>query len=449
MTPRPLHPARALLLALLLCAPAASARAQDDAPGGWREMQAQLRDAVRDTAGHGEDPGRLSALGRALLRLGRWNDAEKVLRRVLAARPDDRSALAGLGKMALYRHRVAEAESLLAAAGDAEGAVRDLYASRLRRGDWKGAAALAEAAGDAGHLPLLERLQSVDAFVLRPGPEAAELGFERAFPVPLVRVKLNGQQVLAAIDPGSPNVLVDRSALGARGIDRVPGERAVFWVGSHVAARNGIARRIELGGITIANVPVAITSLHRYSLDVNPMGRDIGLVIGLPLLERLGVTLDFPRQRLELRRGGVPAADGYEQRVPWERWTANHLVVWGSIGGGRRLSLIVGTGLPGGGFGGPADVFDELGLRPGKMSNLMRGPGMLMQGRPWVQVGVPTLSVGSVVGERVNGWLGAMDPGEAWRQGTRLDGLLGPEWFRGRRVTFDWDRRELVIQGRD
>ena len=39
-----------------------------------------------------------------------------------------------------------------------------------------------------------------------------------------------------------------------------------------------------------------------------------------------------------------------------------------------------------------------------------------------------------------------MDPGEAWREGARLDGLLGPDWFRGRRVTFDWEKHELVFE---
>jgi hypothetical protein len=432
-------------LALFACAGAIAAAAQDDAPASWREAQTMLRDAVRDTVGRGEDPGRLSALGQALLRLGRWNDAEKVLGRVLAIQPADRPTLAGLGKMALYRHRPAEAESLLVAAGDAEGAPRDLYAARLRRGEWKGAAELAEAVGDEGNLPLLERLQEVNAFELLPGPETATVGFERSFPVPLVRVKLNGRQVLAAIDPGCPHVLVDPSAMRANRLERLPGERAVFWIGSHVAAGNALAQSIDLGGIALANVPVASTSLHRYSIDVNPMGRDIALVIGLPVLERMGLTMDFRRQRLELRRPGI-AAKARGQRVPFERWTENQLVVWGTIGGGRRLSMIVGTGLPGAGFGGPNDLFDELGLRAGKMSNLMRGPGMVLQGRPWTQVGIPTLSLGGVVGDRVSGWMGAMDPGEAWREGVRLDGILGPEWFRGRRVTFDWEKHELLIE---
>lgn len=444
MTDRMRLGALVLILALLACAGASVATAQDDAPANWREAQTLLRDAVRDTAGRGEDPVRLATLGQALLRLGRWNDAEKVLNRVLAVRPDDRPTLAGLGKLSLYRHHVAAAESLLVAAGDAEGAARDLYATRLRRGEWRAAAELAEAVGDEGHLPLLERLQEVNAFELLPGPETASIGFERSFPVPLVRVKLNGAMVLAAVDPGSPHVLVDPTAVRANRLERLPGERAVFWIGSHVAAGNALAQKIELGGIAIANVPAASTSLHRYSLDVNPMGRDIGLVIGLPLLERLGLTIDFRRQRLELRRGPAPTPRG--QRVAFERWSENQLVVWGTIGGGRRLSMIVGTGLPGAGFGGPNDLFDELGLRPGKMSNLMRGPGMVLQGRPWAQVSVPTLSVGGVVGDRVSGWMGAMDPGEAWREGVRLDGMLGPEWFRGRRVTFDWEKHELLIE---
>lgn len=445
MTARARFAALPLLLAALVAAAPAPSRAQDDAPANWREAQTQLRDAVRDTVGRGEDTERLAALGQALLRLGRWSDADKILRRVLAARPGDPPALAALGKMALYHHRVAEAESLLVAAGDAEGAPRDLYAARLRRGDWAGAATLAPGLQDEGHVPLLERLVDLDAFALPPGPESTELGFVRAWPVPLVKVKLNGRQMLAALDPGCPGVLVDPTEVRACRLESLPGERAVFWIGSHVAARNAIAQEIDLAGMKIANVPVSATSLHRYSIDVNPMGRDIGMVIGLPLLERFGVTIDFPRQRLVLRRS-PEVAKSFGQRVPYERWTENQLVVWGSIGGGRRVSLIVGTGLPGAGFGGPYDLFEELGLKPGKMSNLMRGVGTVLQGRPWTQAPVPTLSVGAVVGERVNGWMGAMDPGEAWREGVRLDGMLAPEWFRGRRVTFDWERHELLFE---
>lgn len=443
---RTLRPAALAACATLLFLAPAPARAQDDAPTSWRDVQTQLREAVRDTVGHGEDAARLAALGDVLLRIGRLGDAEKVLRRSLAARPGDREVLAGLGKIALFRHRNAEAESLLTEAGDDEGARRDLYAVRLRRGDWKGAAELAEAVGDAGHVALLERLQEITPYELLPGPESVTLGFERPYPVALLRAKLDGQQVLVAVDPGCPNVLLDKLVAKQRGIDPLPGERSVFWLGSRVAARGAIVRKLDLGGLAIANVPVAVTSLHRYSLDVNPQGRDIALVIGYPLLSRLGVAIDFKRNRLELSRAPI-AAPSSAARVPFELWTENLPVVWGTIGGSRRLSMVFSTGLPGAGFGGPADVFEELGLKPGRLSNLVKGAGVALQGRPWSQAGVPTLTLGRVVGDRVSGWIGALDSGEVWREGVRLDGQLGPDWFRGRRLTFDWDKHEVVFEG--
>jgi Aspartyl protease len=445
MTTRIRLATHALALALALGAFVTPARAQGDAPAGWREVQPMLREAVRDTIGHGEDPERLSVLGQLLLRLGRFNDADKVLRRVLAKRPGDPATLAGLGKMALYRHHAAEAESLLTAAGDADGAPGDLYAARLRRGDWKGAAELAEATGNLGHVPLLERLESLNAFELLPGPDSVSIGWERIWPAPLLRAKLNGQQVLVVVDPGCPGVLVDPSAMRLHKLESIAGERSVFWLGTRVAARNAIAQKIDLGGMAFANVPVAVTPLHRYSLEVNPQGRDISLVIGLSLLERLGVTIDLKHQRLVLRRS--PSAAGVTgQRVPFERWSENQLVVWGTIGGGRRLSMVFGTGLPGGGFGGPTELFEELGIKPGKMSGIIRGANVALQGRSWAQVGVPSLTLGSIVGDRLNGWYGALDGGEVWREGVRLDGVLGPDWLRGRRVTFDWAKHELAFQ---
>jgi len=33
-----------------------------------------------------------------------------------------------------------------------------------------------------------------------------------------------------------------------------------------------------------------------------------------------------------------------------------------------------------------------------------------------------------------------------WREGVRRDALLGPGILRGRRVTIDWTRRELVFE---
>jgi len=68
---------------------------------------------------------------------------------------------------------------------------------------------------------------------------------------------------------------------------------------------------------------------------------------------------------------------------------------------------------------------------------MVRSVGTALQGRPWTQVVVSTLSVGPIVKDRLEGWSGAMDYGELWRHGVRRDGLLGPKFFAGRRVTIE------------
>ena len=76
----------------------------------YREAQQALKDAARDTVGHGDDAARLATLGAAQLRMCKPADAEKTFGRVLALQPGNATALAGLGKLASYRGRDAQAE---------------------------------------------------------------------------------------------------------------------------------------------------------------------------------------------------------------------------------------------------------------------------------------------------------------------------------------------------
>jgi hypothetical protein len=411
----------------------------------YRDALSDLRAAVRDTSGHGTDVGRLGALGDVLMKLSRFADAEKAFRRVRDLAPDDRQALAALGHIALCRQQLEQAESLLVRAGDAEEVTRDLYVLRLRQHDWRAAAGMAEAQGEEGRREMLERLAEIEP-AEPTGAEHAELPFQRLWPVPLVRVKLNGTLVVMAVDPGAPEMLLEPANVRVQRVTIVPGQRSLPWNGARIAAGNAIVQKLELGGILLTNVPAVVTPLHRYSMQVNPQGANIAGVLGLPVLERLGMTLDFDRQQLELRRVASGAKlEG--TRVPFERWGENELMVYGSINGGRRMAMWLGTGLPDAGLGAPQETFDEVGVRPGTFANLARSIGTALQGRPWSQVVVPTVTVGPIVRDKVPGWSGSMDAGELWRHGTRRDALLGPRFFTHARVTFDWAKRQLVFEG--
>ncbi len=62
------------------------------------------------------------------------------------------------------------------------------------------------------------------------------------------------------------------------------------------------------------------------------------------------------------------AASG-STRVPFDLWGTGEMIVYGSIGGARKLAIQVGTGLPEAGLGSAPEVFEEFGIKPGKLAN--------------------------------------------------------------------------------
>lgn len=433
--------------ALLVSAPRVGAAQSGQPDASFREAQMLLRTAQRDTVGHGTDPVRLDSLGMAQLRLGQADAAERTFRRVRSLQPDDPLALAALGKLALFRGRLAEAESLLVQARDAEGASDDLYALHLRRGDWKAASAMAEGQNDPGRVAQLEWLSEREAYALT--GERGLLQFERPWPVPLVKVKLNGTYVLMAIDLGAPTTLLDPVALRVYRAKPLTGERSVLWNGARVAIKNAGIASLDLGGIVLRDVPAGVLSLTKHSVSVNPQGVRIVGVIGVDVLRQLDCTIDFKRQRMELRPLGSSDAAKESQRVPFELWGENEITAYGSVNGGRRMALLVATGMPDAGFAAPTELFDELGIKPGPISRMVKGAGSFLQGRPWAQVSVSTVSLGTQVSDKLPAWSGAYSSSELWRHGMRRDGMLGPEWFKGRRLTLDWAKQELVFESSD
>ncbi|MFN8589065.1 MAG: aspartyl protease family protein [Candidatus Eisenbacteria bacterium] len=440
----------AFALTVVLACAAGAARAEWMQPDpSLREAQLELRDAARDTVDHPNDPAKLATLGAAQLKLARFADAERSFLRALALRPDDDAARVGLGTLCALRGREAQAESLLALAGDAEPAVRARFDLALRREDWKAALALAPKLEDeAGRVPQLERMAASEPVEVEFAGGTGVVNFERAWPVPIVKAKLNGTPVLMAVDLGCTEMFVDPSPARLCRVEMLEGERSVVWLGGRVSARNARLNSVTLGNVTVRNLPGAITSLRKYSLQVNPQGVQIAGVIGLPMLRRLGFVMDYHENRLELSRE-TPAPGAGAIRVPFDVWGEGEMVVYGSVGGARKLAIQVGTGLPEAGIGSAPEVFEEFGIRPGKLANAVRSLGAVLQGRPWARVTVPTLTFGSLVGDRVPGWSGVMDATEFWRHGVRRDALLGPGFFRDRRVTVDWAKHELLFARRD
>jgi hypothetical protein len=445
------HGRAAAAIALLLVASVAFADwLEPDA--SYRDAQLLLRQAQRDTLGHGGEPARLDTLGLALLRLGRFDEARAVYGRALAVDARDAGASAAFGKLALFADRLGEAESLLSvavAAGEAT-ALPDLYATRLRRGDYARAAELAPQVNDQGRVPLLEALVEHPPYRIAAGPDEARVPWSKGYPVPLMRVKLNGHSVLMALDTGSRDLIIDQSAARTCQVRMLSLKSLAFWQGSRVAVQNAMVQRLELGGMRIEDLPAGVIGLRKWSLQVNPQAEPVAGIIGLGLLRSVTPTIDYQRQALELRRPDRPYPVGSDvRRVPFEIWGESELTVWGSLNGGRRMAMVFASGIAGCGVAAPAEVLAEVGVKPGKLSRALKGAGSLLQGRSWTSVSVPNVAVGPLLREKVTGWSGALDPTELWRHGVRRDAILSHDFFRGQRVTIDWEKRELVVEGKE
>lgn len=436
-------------IAVLALLAAGGGRVQADwlqPDASYRDAQMQLRYAQRDTAGHSNEVGRLDTLAVALLRIGRTDDAATIFRRVLDQKPGDDAAEGALGKLALFGGRLAEAESLLTQAGDEPEVRHDLFWARLRRGEWASAAEIADEVNEAGRAPMLTKLAEEEPYRISGDPQA-KLVWVRAWPVPLLRVRMNGESVLFGIDTGASDLLIDPMWASRAKVQKPGGQSVTFWCGSRFSVENAIVQRLDLGGIHIERIPAGVFSLKKWSIDANPQGEVVAGIIGLNLLRRFSPTIDWRRHVLELRPlASTPQLKGSAARVPFEMWGESEMMVHGTVGGNRRMAMVVQTGVPGCGFAAPSEVFDELGVKTGTMSRLVKGAGAWLQGRPWVGVTVPAIAVGPVVRDRIPGWSDALDSAELWRHGVRRDAILAGGFFENMRLTIDWSRRELAIE---
>jgi len=293
---------------------------------------------------------------------------------------------------------------------------------------------------------MLRRLAEGDTYRIS-GASEVSLPFQRAYPLPLVRVKINGQRALMAVETGAGDLLIDDYFARQLKVSLIPASQPVLWNGDWVTVRNAMVQRLDFEGLHVENVPAGVLKLGRWSVEVNPQGEHVVGVIGINLLRHFAPTLDYDKLRLELRPlDSAVAAAADARRIPFEIWGENELTVYGTINGGRRMAMAFDSGIPGCGVAAPPEVFEEVGLKAGVLARAVTGAGSMLRGRPWAGVTVPAVIVGPISKDKVPGWSGGIDSSELWRHGVRRDAALSGAFLRGWRVTIDWSRRDLVFE---
>jgi len=291
----------------------------------------------------------------------------------------------------------------------------------------------------------LRELATAGAYRTTWDGKTVEVPFKRAYPIPLVRAKVNGKDALLAIDTGAGELLLDPSSARALGVRAMPGASVTFWSGRRVSVGEALVARLELEGVRIEQVPAQTVALHDFSLIVNPQGNRVDGVIGLELLRRFTPTIDYKHAKLLLGRE-PPEAKGEVHKAPIQIWGEHELTVWGTLNGGRPMAMVVASGIPECGLATVRDVLDEIGVKTTTMSKLFKGPGKLFGGQGLLQANVPNVVVGGATEGSVGAWAGALESRELWWHGVRRDAMLSHDFLRNFRCTIDWARGELLLE---
>ncbi len=238
----------------------------------------------------------LAALGAAELAGGRYDTARRHLRQALDLSP-------GRDTYAAVAWDLAQIEYLT-----------NNFATSL---DW------AETARDYGlavkqwHMDYLTSLSTVQVYSFR-GTVSDEVPMRVGRPdVPRVDITINGKKDLSAvIDSGAVLSIISKSVADTLAIKRLGKVEGTFYglLGEPIKVEFGLIETLEIGAITIDNVPVAIMPDSNMKFLVSDRREfRMDFLLGANLLKEFRTELDFRRSRATFTRltarDRQPAAD--------------------------------------------------------------------------------------------------------------------------------------------
>lgn len=381
-----------------------------------------------------------------LLRANRLAEAEAACLVETVRRPRDARPLVASGHLALMRNDLVLASERLSAALARDRTCREsnelLAEVAYRRGDFEVAATYHAVAGNR---PVAAKLRAFAG--RRPyeidGPQAAQVPFVRTAPLPILTARVNGgAEVNVLLDTGAAELILDESFARAGTVRVFGGQRSYFAGGTTARLDHAAVDSLALGDITLRNVPAQILDLGRIA---STLGVDrLAGIVGTSVLYRFLATINYPAERLILRRRGAvaPASDA-AIAVPMLMADDHFLLVEGRLDDGPPLMWFVDSGLAGGSFACPASTLREAGIKRGSTPiGTGRGGGGEVRAWPFE---VSSLSVGRARREGLQGIAGVFPPKLEWAFGFRIGGLVSHGFLRAYAVTFDFDQMLLWL----
>lgn len=369
-------------------------------------------------------------LARIAILSNRLDDAQKLLTKAIALRPDDDEAKVMLAAVFYRRDAFQEAAASLNGV--------DVSTNKLLTSQYP-----------TLNIALLESFKDQKPYELHGSGQSTRLPFVKTDPLPVVSVRVNGgDDVTFFIDTGASEVTLDKDFARELGLKPFGVVQGTFSGGQHGEVQLGRIESLSLGDWTIKNLPVSTLALRQLSQDLGV--KRIDGIIGTTLFYHFLATLDYPKGELVLRRKSAEsreqlAASSSGKMVAIPFWIAgdHFMVAWGRVENLSPTLLFIDTGLTGAGVKLAESVIKEAGIKleENKAYQGAGGGGSLRI----VPYTVRHLSLGKIQQKNVAGLYDGPFP---WQNkfGFRLPGMVGHDFFKPYAVTFDFQAMQLLLQ---
>ena len=385
----------------------------------------------------------------ALFAAGRFDDARRAYEVVAAADPRSLRAAVQLGAIAVLSNRFTDAERWLTRARGI--APRDTNANRLlaqtyyRQDRFREAAPLFRASGNEVMAKVTEGFGTATPYRIEGQGDQVALEFLQLDPIPVVRVRVNGQDANFILDTGASEIYLEPDFAKAVGAIISGAETGGFAGGQTRPVEKGRVNTVTLGAFTVHGVPVNVVDTKFIGRDQVAPGLKISGFLGTILLYHFLPTIDYPGKQLVLRKrseaavGDVAATAGTEGQTVLPFWLAgDHLIVaWGSVPGTDSTLYLIDTGGAGVGFVPGATVRKEAGIK------LPQEP---TKDAPFVMYTQDQASLGPLTERNIPSVYGPFPTTMETSLGFRMAGIMSHSFLKPYAVTIDFTGMRLFLK---
>ena len=376
--------------------------------------------------------------------LGRFETARALYEAAIAEAPERLDAVLRLAQLALLDNDLVAArryaDRAVALAPDMPLPYGLLAESAWRDGDFLRAAECYDDLNRPGLAAVARRLAPTGAYQWRALAATGQLALIGGDALPVVVARLGGHDVNLLVDTAAGELLLDRALAAELKIEVNGAERLSFAGGRTATVGHGILDGFELGAFALARVPCQVLELSEVFAPF--LALPVHGVLGLGVLRRFRVVLDFPGRELRLLS---PGGDAPQPLVAGQRmWLAagHYLVTETEVGAGVRAMMLLDTGMGGTDCVVARSLADSVLLTPDPQGPMAgHGGGGAVQG---TAVRLPRLCVGGHCHNDVRAVVLRQFALER-QLGFRVAGLLASDFFREARLTLDFERMRMMI----